>query len=128
MMAELYSYHALCPKYICKNIDVYVCMGSPDEFVLDGPTQIVPDMEPENSSLEYTKIHPSISKIYKDILPRYTKYQAAAWPPPPGPAPAPVPGPRRGGPAAAWYFEYLGVSLYILDIFRYIWIVVLVYF
>ena len=28
----------------------------------------------------------------------------------------------RGGPAAAWYFVYLGISLYILDIFGYIWI------
>ena len=27
-----------------------------------------------------------------------------------------------GGPAAAWYFVYLGISLYILDIFGYIWI------
>ena len=29
---------------------------------------------------------------------------------------------RRGGPAAAWYFVYLGISLYILEIFGYIWI------
>ena len=25
----------------------------------------------------------------------------------------------RGGPAVAWYFVYLGISLYILDIFGY---------
>ena len=49
------------------------------------------------SILEYL----NISKIYQDI--QSTK----RW---------------RGGPAAAWSFVYLGVSLYILNTFGYIWI------
>ena len=55
-----------------------------------------------------------------------------AAPPSPAPAPragpGPAPGPAQpGGPAAAWFFVYLGISLvypdifgYTLDIFSYI--------
>ena len=60
-----------------------------------------------------------ISKIYTDI-PRYTKYQEAA-----GPA-WDLRRDRAGrcSPAAAQYFVYLGIPLYILDICGYIWIYV----
>ena len=57
-----------------------------------------------------SKGSPSTSKIHEDE-PRYTKYQAAAGRPRPRGATG------SGGPAAAWYFVYLGTSSYILSTF-----------
>ena len=56
-------------------------------------------------------MYPNISKIYKDV-PRYSAV-------PVRPVRGPGLGPGQAGPAAAWYFVYLGISLYVLDIFEY---------
>ena len=48
----------------------------------------------------YPNIYPNIPKIYKNV-PNVQNTK------------------RRGRPAAAWYFVYLNMSLYIFDIFGY---------
>ena len=57
---------------------------------------------------------PNVSKYTQDMK-MYTKIYKI----PSGGEAAP-PGPAPRGPAAAWYFVYLGICLYILDIFGYI--------
>ena len=62
-------------------------------------------------------IEKNIPNIYQTYTNKYTKQV------PVRPVRGPGLGPGRAGPAAAWYFVYLGISLYIfvyLDIFGYI--------
>ena len=72
---------------------------------------------PENSMLEYTKYRQANRNISKYI--QYIKKYTKIFKIPSG-------GGRRGraerrGPAATWYFVYLGISFYILDIFGSVW-------
>ena len=73
-----------------------------DTFLeLSEPLKIYPNIS------KYIQIYPRYTKIYQDI--QSTKRRRGR--------------PARPGPeAAAWYFVYIGISSYILDIFGYIWI------
>ena len=62
---------------------------------------------------QYSKNVSKIDQTYIQIYPRYTRYTKTYQD---------IQNTKRGrgGPAAAWYFVYLGISLYTLDTFGYI--------
>ena len=87
--------------------------------------QVYPNFAKKMSN-NISKIYSNISKMIKDI-PRYTKYKPAAGPPRPARRLWRRARAGRGGPAAAWYFVYLNISLYFLDLLGYLWIYMFVY-